>query len=94
MRVVFMGTPAFAAEALRAICEEGGHDVVFVVTNPDKPSGRGHKLTPPPVKAYALSRGIVVFQPGIPAGYRGAGNHSPRGGGRNHRSRLREDTPA
>lgn len=41
MRVVFMGTPAFAAEALRAICEEGGHDVVFVVTNPDKPSGRG-----------------------------------------------------
>ena len=63
MRVVFMGTPAFAAEALRAICEEGGHDVVFVVTNPDKPSGRGHKLTPPPVKAYALSRGIVVFQP-------------------------------
>lgn len=63
MRVVFMGTPAFAAEALRAICEEGGHDVVLVVTNPDKPSGRGHKLTPPPVKAYALSRGIVVFQP-------------------------------
>ena len=39
MRVVFMGTPAFAAEALRAICEEGGHDVVLVVTNPDKPSG-------------------------------------------------------
>ena len=93
MRVVFMGTPAFAAEALRAICEEGGHDVVLVVTNPDKPSGRGHKLTPPPVKAYALSRGIVGLAR-IPAGHRGAGNHSPRGGGRNHRSRLREDTPA
>lgn len=46
MRIVFMGTPAFAAEALRALCEDGGHDVALVVTNPDKPSGRGHKLTP------------------------------------------------
>ena len=63
MRIVFMGTPAFAAEALRALCEDGGHDVALVVTNPDKPSGRGHKLTPPPVKDYALSRGIEVFQP-------------------------------
>ena len=45
MRIVFMGTPAFAAEALRALCEDGGHDVALVVTNPDKPSGGSARIS-------------------------------------------------
>lgn len=62
MRILFMGTPDFALFSLRALCESG-YDVVGVVTQPDKPRGRGYTLTPPPVKTYALERGIPVFQP-------------------------------
>lgn len=62
MRIMFMGTPDFALCSLRALCD-GGYDVAAVVTQPDKPKGRGHALTPPPVKVYAEERGIEVLQP-------------------------------
>ncbi len=62
MRVLFMGTPDFAAACLRALLE-AGECVVAAVTQPDKPVGRGMKLTPPPVKVLAAERGIPVYQP-------------------------------
>ena len=62
MRILFMGTPYFAATSLRALCE-AGEQVIGVVTQPDKPRGRGYVLTPPPVKVYATERGIPVYQP-------------------------------
>ena len=62
MRILFMGTPDFALFSLKALCEKG-YDVVGVVTQPDKPKGRGYVLTPPPVKVYALEQGIPVYQP-------------------------------
>ncbi len=62
MRIVFMGTPDFALYSLRALCE-AGEQVVGVVTQPDKPRGRGYVLTPPPVKVYAEEQGIPVYQP-------------------------------
>ena len=62
MRIVFMGTPDYALFSLRALVE-AGENVVGVVTQPDKPKGRGYTLTPPPVKVYAQENGIPVFQP-------------------------------
>lgn len=62
MRIVFMGTPDFAAGALRAL-KEAGHQISAVVTQPDKPRGRSGELVPPPVKVYALQQGIPVLQP-------------------------------
>ncbi len=62
MRVVFMGTPEFSVPCLRQLLADG-HDVAGVFTQPDKPKGRGNHLTPPPVKAFALEKGIPVFQP-------------------------------
>lgn len=62
MRILFMGTPDFALFSLKALCEKG-YDVVGVVTQPDKPKGRGYVLTPPPVKVYAIEQGIPVYQP-------------------------------
>ncbi|MBQ9618832.1 MAG: methionyl-tRNA formyltransferase [Oscillibacter sp.] len=62
MRIVFMGTPDFAAASLRAL-SEAGHEICGVFTQPDRPKNRGHKLAASPVKEYALSRGIPVFQP-------------------------------
>lgn len=62
MKVVFMGTPEFARTALEAIVD-AGHNVIGVITQPDKPKNRGHKLTPPPVKEAALAMGIPVYQP-------------------------------
>ena len=62
LRIVFLGTPEFAAVSLRALVE-GGYNVVGVVTMPDKPAGRGHKLLQSPVKQYALSRGLKLMQP-------------------------------
>lgn len=61
-RVLFMGTPAFAVPTLRAI-SDAGWPIVGVVCQPDKPVGRGQKLTPPPVKELALERGLPVHQP-------------------------------
>ncbi len=62
MRIVFMGTPDFALYTLRALVE-AGEEVVGVVTQPDKPRGRGYVMTPPPVKVYAEEQGIPVYQP-------------------------------
>lgn len=62
MRVVFMGTPDFAVGALEAIIE-AGHQVTLVVTQPDKPKGRGKEMQMTPVKVCALAHGIEVFQP-------------------------------
>ena len=62
MRIVFMGTPDFAVPSLKALCENG-YDVVGVFTQPDRPKGRGNKVVMSPVKEYALSRNIPVFQP-------------------------------
>lgn len=62
MRIVFMGTPDFAAGCLQALLDSP-HQVVGVFCQPDKPKGRGMKLTPPPVKELALSRGVPVYQP-------------------------------
>ncbi|MBE5766334.1 MAG: methionyl-tRNA formyltransferase [Clostridiales bacterium] len=61
MRIVFMGTPDFAVPSLDALAENG-YEIVGVITQPDRPAGRGHKLVPPPVKARALELGIPVFQ--------------------------------
>ena len=63
MRIVFMGTPSFAVGALKAITESGKHEVIGVVTQPDRPKGRGNKILMPPVKEYALSQGYTVHQP-------------------------------
>jgi methionyl-tRNA formyltransferase len=60
-RIVFMGTPDFAVPTLRALIAH--HEVVGVVTQPDRPAGRKNVLTPPPVKGVALEHGIEVFQP-------------------------------
>lgn len=62
MRIVFMGTPEFAVPSLKALCE-AGYDVAAVFTQPDRPKGRGNKVTASPVKEYALLRGIPVYQP-------------------------------
>jgi methionyl-tRNA formyltransferase len=62
MRIVFMGTPRAAVPTLRQ-CVADGHEVVAVWTQPDKPSGRGNKVSFSPVKEFALSHGLEVFQP-------------------------------
>ncbi|MBR3895023.1 MAG: methionyl-tRNA formyltransferase [Clostridia bacterium] len=62
MRILFMGTPDFALFSLRALVE-AGETIVGVITQPDKPKGRGYTLTPPPVKVYAEEQGIPVLQP-------------------------------
>lgn len=62
MRIVFMGTPDFAVASLEALLEQG-HDVIGVVTQPDRPKGRGGRLAYPPVKERALLYGIPVYQP-------------------------------
>lgn len=62
MKVLFWGTPAFALPALRALSEEG-HVVVGVVTQPDRPAGRGREVAMSPVKQEALEQGIPVLQP-------------------------------
>ena len=62
MKIVFMGTPDFARDSLKAVVE-AGHDVKLVVTNPDKPKGRGMKMIPSEVKEYALEKGLNIEQP-------------------------------
>lgn len=62
LRIVFAGTPEFAAESLAAVLKTD-HQVVAVYTQPDRPSGRGRKLRPGPVKALALEHGLPVHQP-------------------------------
>ena len=62
MKILFMGTPDFSVPVLEALIE-AGHEIVLVVTQPDKPIGRSKKPTPPPVKVCAEKHGIPVFQP-------------------------------
>ena len=62
MKIIYMGTPDFAVEPLRRLVE-AGKNIVAVVTMPDKPAGRGHKIQFSPVKEYALSVGLPILQP-------------------------------
>ena len=62
MRILFMGTPDFAAVSLKRLVEDG-HEICGVFTQPDKPKNRGMKLIAPPVKEYALTQGLHVYQP-------------------------------
>ena len=62
LKIVFLGTPDFAVEPLRRI-HTGGYNIVGVVTMPDKPAGRGHRMLQSPVKQYALAAGLHLMQP-------------------------------
>lgn len=62
MKVVFMGTPDFAKESLEAIYN-AGHEILGVVTNPDKPKGRGMKMVASPVKEFAMEKELKIYQP-------------------------------
>ncbi len=62
MRILFMGTPDFAVPCLEKLIKDG-HNIVGVLTQPDKPQGRKMKLTPPPVKELALQNNLEVYQP-------------------------------
>ena len=62
MKILFMGTPDFAQESLKCIYE-AGHEIIGVVTNPDRPKGRGMKMIASPVKEYALEKNIKIYQP-------------------------------
>ena len=62
MRIIYMGTPDFAKESLEAIYN-AGHEILAVVTNPDKPKGRGMKMMESPVKQYAVEKGLKIYQP-------------------------------
>lgn len=62
LRIVYMGTPDFAVESLKCLVE-GGYNIVGVITMPDKPAGRGHKLQFSPVKQYAVEHGLRLLQP-------------------------------
>jgi methionyl-tRNA formyltransferase len=62
LRVVFMGSPAFAVPSLEGLLG-AGHDVVMVLSQPDRPAGRGRQPTPPAVAAFARERGLPLFQP-------------------------------
>ena len=62
LNILFMGTPDFAKESLEAVYNSG-HNVIGVVTNPDKPKGRGMKMIPTPVKEFAIEKDIPVYQP-------------------------------
>ena len=62
MKIIFMGTPDFAKESLEAIYN-AKHEIIAVITNPDKPKGRGMKLLPSPVKEFAQEKGIKIYQP-------------------------------
>ena len=69
MRILFMGTPDFAAASLKAMTD-AGLDVVGIVSQPDRPKGRGHKLVPTDVKAAALEAGIEnIYLNGTMMGY-------------------------
>ena len=62
MKIIFMGTPDFAKESIEAVYNDG-HEILAVVTNPDRPKGRGMKLVASPVKEFALSKNFKIYQP-------------------------------
>ena len=61
MRLIFLGSPAFALRSVEAL-RAAGHEVALVITQPDRPAGRGQKTTPPPVAAYAVQHGLPLWQ--------------------------------
>src|ERR1700675_732537 len=61
VRLVFLGSPAFALPSLEAL-RSAGHEISLVITQPDRPAGRGQKPTPPPVAAYAEKHGLPLWQ--------------------------------
>lgn len=63
LRIIFAGTPEFAAESLKALLQQGEHELIAVYTQPDRPAGRGRELKAGPVKALALDHKIPVYQP-------------------------------
>jgi methionyl-tRNA formyltransferase len=63
LRIVFAGTPEFAALHLQALLDDNNHEIVAVYTQPDRPAGRGKKLKPSPVKALAEHHGLTIHQP-------------------------------
>ena len=63
MRIVFAGTPEFAARHLQALLDDNSHEIVAVYTQPDRPAGRGKKLKPSPVKELAEHLGLTIHQP-------------------------------
>lgn len=63
IKVIFFATPNIALKSLEALVKSDKIDVLAVVTQPDKPTGRGHKVLPPPIKEFAIKNGIKVFQP-------------------------------
>src|SRR3990167_8453635 len=92
LRIVFAGTPEFAAEHLKALLDTP-HQIIAVYSQPDRPAGRGQKLTPSPVKQLALQHDIPVYQPQTlrdPAAG-GAGDTAP---GLHQQSRLATATLA
>lgn len=62
MRILFMGTPDFARDSLETVYNEG-YEIIGVVTNPDRPKGRGMKMIPSPVKEFAIKKGFEIYQP-------------------------------
>ena len=62
MKIVFMGTPDFSKESLEALYN-AKYEILAVVTNPDRPKGRGMKMIASPVKEFALEKGIKIYQP-------------------------------
>ncbi len=62
LKILFMGTPDFAKESLESIFD-AGHNIIGVVTNPDKPKGRGLKMMASPVKEFALEKNLKIYQP-------------------------------
>lgn len=63
LRIIFAGTPDFAASSLKAIIQDGRFEILAVITNPDKPVGRGKAITPPPVKKIAQENNLEIWQP-------------------------------
>jgi hypothetical protein len=78
MKLIFAGTPEFAAQALQAIVD-AGHEVALVLSQPDRPAGRGMTLQASPVKKLALEKGIEVFQPLSLKDASGTGKNCSRG---------------
>jgi len=62
LRTIFMGTPEFACPTLQKLIDRN-ENILAVITQPDRPKGRGQKLMPPPVKELALTHAIPVYQP-------------------------------
>ena len=62
MRIIFMGTPDFAEKSLEAIYN-AKHEIIAVVTNPDRPKGRGMKMVASPVKEFAVLKNLTIYQP-------------------------------